>query len=194
VNSLGRSVDIFRYHLFTARDALEGILGDRQSVAEALDVLYGEQQQEYHRARVVSEAHVHGCFHVTRNMFDIFAQLVNGLVLSPPIGVEDCDIGQVHRKLTPSDLKSHVGELLESPWFDYVTAFVNTIKHRRLVPHSFTILPQENFAGMRIGAFEYRGKPYPSYPAIEVLQSVMEVKNRIVNCGRALSAHVGIDA
>ena len=192
-DSLGRSVDIFHYHLFTARDALKGILDDSHSMVEALDLAFGEQRHAYHHATLVSEAHIHGCFHVARNMFDMF-QLVNGLVLNPAIPVERCDIWKVHEALASSDLREEIGQLLESAWFSYVSGFVNTIKHRRLVQHSFTVSFEDNVAGIRIGAFEYRGKSHPPYSVNEVLHGVLDVKNRIVGCGRALNVLIRADA
>jgi hypothetical protein len=188
-DSLGRSVNIFRYHLFTARDALKGIVDERHSVDKALDVVFGEQQEAYRYAKLVSEAHMFGCFHVARSMFDMFAQLVNGLVLNSSLSVRDCDIWRVHKPLAASDLKAEIGQLLESAWFDYVSDVVNTIKHRRLVQHSFTISFDDNVAGIRIGAFQYGDRSHPPYWANEVLEGILEVKNRIVGCGRTLNAH-----
>jgi hypothetical protein len=193
-NSLGRSVDIFRYHLFTARDALKGIVDDSHSVIDALDLVFGERQHAYRYATLVSEAHIHGCFYVARSMFDMFAQLVNGLVLNSSIPVDRCDIWKVHKALAASDLKAQIEQLLDSAWFDYTSAFVNTIKHRRLVQHSFTVSFEDNVAGIRIGAFEYEGTPYPRYSVNEVLHGVLDVKNRIVGCGRALNVLTGAHA
>jgi hypothetical protein len=182
-DSLGRSVDIFRDHLFTAGDALKGIIDESYSVDQALDVVWVEQREAYRNAMIVSEAHLLGCFHVARSRFDIFAQLVNGLVLNSSISIGDCDIRRVHGALDASDLKDQIGQLLESTWFGYVSGFLNTTKHRRLVRHSFTGSFEENVAGIRIGAFKYGSQSYPAYWANEVLGGVVEVKNRIVTWG-----------
>lgn len=50
VDSLARSVDIFTYHLVTARDALKGIVDERQSVDEALKIVWLRKPKEYRYA------------------------------------------------------------------------------------------------------------------------------------------------
>jgi hypothetical protein len=192
VKSIRKSVDIFRYHLITARDALKGILGDNPSVDRALEIVWREQPSEYRYAMIVSEAHILGCFLITRNMYDIFAQLVNRLVLNSSLSDRDCDIWKVYEELDASDLRTQIGQLLDSDWFGYVSAFVNTIKHRSLVQHNFRVSFEDNVAGIILGAFEFKSRSHPSYSATEALEGVTEVKNRIVVCGRVLNAHCGL--
>jgi len=64
VDSVGRSEWIFRYHLFTARDALKGFVDDRDPAGRKnVEFVLGasEQQNEYNYAQLVSEAHIIGC-------------------------------------------------------------------------------------------------------------------------------------
>lgn len=192
VDSLDTSVRIFRYHLFTARDALKGIVDETHSADEALKIVWVEKRDASRDAMIVSEANILGCVHTTRNLYDIFAQLVNRLVLKSALLVDACNIWKVHERLDASDLKTQIGDLLESNWFGYVSAFVNTSKHRWLVRHSFATRFDESVAGIQLGAFEYHGRQYPAYWANEVLTGVLEVKNRIVSCGRILNVHCGL--
>src|SRR5439155_11283933 len=99
-----------------------------------------------------------------------------GLALESPLPVRDCDIRKVHRALSASDLKAHIGELLESAWFHYVSDVVNTIKHRTLVQHNFSVSFEEQVAGIRIGAFKFEDRSYRAYSANEVLEGIVDVK------------------
>lgn len=192
VDSVDRSVLIFRYHLFTARDALKGIVDDHDPIGRKnFEFILGssEQQKDFNRARLVSEANIIGCIHTARNIFDIFAQLVNGLALNSAIEIRSCNIHAVHDNLPPSPLKDCISELRDSDWFNYISGFINTTKHRRLIQHSFTLSFAEGFAEVRISAFKYNGRDYPAYWANEVLRGVVEVKNRIIVCGCALNRH-----
>jgi hypothetical protein len=118
----------------------------------------------------------------------MFSQLVNGLVLSSSIPIEDCNISKVVKKMPESELKRCLAELLESHWFAFVAGFVNTTKHRQLVQHQFSISFEEGAVGIQIGAFEYKGKQFPPYWSDEVLRGVVSVKNKVVDCGCALNA------
>jgi hypothetical protein len=190
VDSIDRATLIFRYHLFTARDALKGIVDESDPAGlKNMALVFGtsEQQKEYSYAKLVSEANIIGCIHAVRSIFDIFSHLVNRLILSKPIPLYLCDIGKVHEAMPQSELKDQLGQLLRSDWFNYVSGFINTTKHRKLVLHGFSVSFEENIAGVRVGAFEYKGKTYPAYWGTEVLQGVVEVKNTVIACGRTLN-------
>jgi hypothetical protein len=121
-------------------------------------------------------------------MFDIFGQLVNGLLLHPPMPIGKCDIRKVEESMPNSELKTEIAKVLLSHWFNYVSGFINTTKHRRLVQHRFSISFEENVAGIQIGAFDYNGREYPQYWGPEVLHGVLDFENSIIDCGRTLNA------
>lgn len=190
VDSIARATDIFRYHLFKARDALNGFVDKNDPASlDALKLVLGvsEKTDEFAYARLASEANIVGCIHTARSMFDIFGQLVNGLLVCPPIPVERCDIRKVGESMPNSDLKMKISKLLLSHWFNYVSGFINTTKHRRLVQHRYSISFEENIAGIKIGAFSYNGHEYPQYWGSEVLNGVLDFKNSVIDCGRGLN-------
>ena len=80
--------------------------------------------------------------------------------------------------------------LIDSEWFGYVSAFVNTAKHRYLVRHGFHVSLETGEASIRLEGFEYRGVQYPPYSADDVLKGVIEVKNAVVDCGKLLNQQV----
>lgn len=149
-----------------------------------------EQQDEYNQAKLISEAHILGCIHCARAMFDVFSHLVNGLVLGNAISVRDCTIKSVAERLPDSQLKTELKTLLKHHWFRYVDGFINTAKHRGLVQHAFQVSFVGEKAGVHLAGFEYKGTKFPPYSVDELLAGVLEVKNRIVDCGRSLNRHV----
>lgn len=192
LRSLGQSVSIFRYHIATARDALKGIVDEKPAGPDNFMLILGasEKSDEFNFARIVSEAHLISCFHTARGMWDHFAQLVNLVVLGASIPISNCDISKVLARLPESELREYVLSTLSSHWYGYVVAFVNTVKHRRLVEHSFSVSFEENRAGVRVGAFSYEAKSFPAYWGTEVLEGVIEVKNRVIGAGRLLNEAV----
>ena len=60
INSISRSVQIFRYHMETGRDALKGIVNETEPQGpENFMLILGasERQGEFAYAKIVSEAH-----------------------------------------------------------------------------------------------------------------------------------------
>jgi len=182
----------------TARDALNGIVNDAEPQRQENFMLIlgmSEKHEEFAFAKLVGEANVIACLHTARNMWDMFAQLANALILEKPISVGACDIGRVLDAMPPSELETRLRILLDSHWYKYVAAFSNTAKHRRLVQHSMTVSIEENRIGFRIGAFSYGDKSFPAYWGHEVLEGAIEVKNGIIECGRLLNTvYIGEDA
>ncbi len=190
VDSVDRATQIFAYHLVTARDALAGIVDESDpSGFKNVEFVFGvsEHQEDYAYAKLVHEANVIGCIHAARSIYDIFSHLVNGLLLTSSIPAHLCDISRVYEALPPSDLKNQLSKLLASDWYNYVVGFINTTKHRNLVPHKFSVSFESDVAGIQLGSFEYKGKTFPAYWGTEVLKGALEVKNSIIACGRALN-------
>jgi hypothetical protein len=198
LSSIGRSVQIFRYHIATARDALKGIVSEAEPQGQENFMLVlgaSERQGEFAHAQIVSEANIIGCLHTARSLWDLFAQLVNALIIVHPLAVSACNLERVVAVMPASPLKDRLDVLLASHWYTYVAAFTNTTKHRRLVQHVMTVSMEENRAGVRIGAFPYGSKRFESYWGIEVLEGAIEVKNAVIECGRLLStAYLNDDA
>ena len=196
VHSIDRYIRIFLFHLEGARDAMNKVIDAENPCArESFEFVLGvsERQDEFDFAKVASEAHILGAVHSARASFDVFAFLVNGLFLGGSIPESKCDIKIATKALQQSSLKTELEALTDSYWFSYVSAFINTAKHRMLVRHSFHVGIEEPYTGVRIGAFEYNGQKYPSYKVKELLEGVLEVKNKIVDCGKLLNDQLVTD-
>ncbi len=202
INSISRSIQIFQYHMTTARGAMKGIIDEtKPQSSENLMLIFGvsERQDQFAYAKIVSEANILGCLYTARSLWDLFGQLVNALILVAPLTVDCCNIKSVHGLMSASPLKVKLDGLLKSHWYTYVEAFINTTKHRQLVQHMMTVSIEKDRAGIRIGSFAYnrynRTKLFKTYWCHEVLEGAIEVKNKIIECGRLLNAsYVNHDA
>lgn len=198
INSLERYVRIFRYHLEIARDAMSKVFSDEERQSAELDKLafgLSSRLSDYWDAEIITEANVLGCIHSARAIFDVFAQLVNGLIVTPPLPEKDCSINLVLAKLPDSPMKTTIGDLISSDWYEYSNAFVNTAKHRRLVKQRGVVSLERRELFVRVAEFEYRGKSYPQYSLLELLQGVVDTKNRLIDCGIELNKQVmGVDS
>jgi hypothetical protein len=175
----------------TSHDAIKGIVNETEpQCSENLMLILGASNRhgEFAYAKIVSEANIIGCLYTARSLWDMFAQLVNALLLVEPLAVGDCDIKRVAARMPASPLKTRLDVLLESHWYTYVSAFINTTKHRQLVQHPMTVSMEEDRAGIRIAGFSYRAKSFKTYWGREVLEGAIEVKNAIIECGRLLNA------
>jgi len=197
LDSIDRSTLLLRYHGISARDALKDLVDESNPHNEENMLLMlgiSTNQDEYSYAKLANEAHIIGAIHTIRSMLDMFGQLLNGLMLNNSIPVKDCTIQKARDALPDSALRQDMDELLDSYWFKYVSAFINTVKHRRLVQHAFSLSFQENAAGIRIGAFSYRDDHYDAHWGMDVLKGVYELSNRTVQCGIALNRQLGVQA
>ncbi len=192
LDSVGRYVDIFEYHKGLARDAMKVVVQDNPHGMENLRFVLGgsERQHEYKRAKIASEANILASIHAARALVDVFAFLVNALVLGSRIPATRCDIRSVSAVLPNSPMAARLNQLLNSHWFNYVSAFVNTAKHRHLVPHGFWVELELGAAGIRLEGFEYNDVSYPAYSVEDLLHGVIEVRNSVVDCGKLLNQEV----
>ena len=202
LRSLSRSSNIFRYHMRLARDAFMDFKDD-DHLKMTVGMLSFDADEAFVHATLVSEANLIASINVVRNSYDIFAQVVNTLVLGNRLKVHDCNIHGVLRSLESSELKAALDRAVSSGWYYYMSDFTNTIKHRQLIKHDPSISFEEGVSGGKIERFTYEkpvrvkgSKPsdkfgdhrsYPSYWVHEVLQGAAEVHNEIRTCGQAVS-------
>ena len=181
---------LLMYHFYTARDSMNQFNKSDNGIHESnLKYILGisKDQLTFIRARLTHDANLIAFINSVRNLYDIFALLLNILLLESRIDESKCDIYKLLENLHESCLKNNLKELIGSYWFKYVVAFSNISKHRMLVTQQYSLDLIENKSGVKIGAFSYRGKDYPSYWSMEILESVLDVKNSIVKCGSNLN-------
>lgn len=152
--SLSRSAFIVKYHARLARDAFAEFKQPDDN-NDKMFVAMMSFDPDFSRAALVHEANVIAAIHTVRNYGDIFAQLVNTLLVPVPILEKDCNFGKVANKLPESALKQRMLELNSSHWFRYLAAFSNISKHRRLLQSKPSVSFEEGVSGLRVEKFSY---------------------------------------
>lgn len=184
-NSLGRARQIFDYHKCLARDAFSvfNAVNDPSGTEFARHV-FGciEDEDVLWRAGLVSEANLIACISITRNSFDSFGQLVNGLVVLTPCK-GNFYIHHVKNALPAGELKDKLNDAISSNWFGYVNVFMNTVKHRQLISHNASISFVDDDRGGKVYGFECRGEFHPAYWVREMLEGTVGLQNSLVSCG-----------
>ena len=193
VASFGRYNQIYEYHLHTAKNALKGVVHEGERAAqENMRYVFGaaQNQEEYNVAKIINEASLLGAIHAVRASLDIFCQLVNGLLLESKYSIAECSIYKVTNELDESPLKKRLEVLRNEPWYLYVSDFVNTIKHRRLMTHRFSVHFDRPGCAIYIDGFEYQGRIHPQYSDTEILKGTIDLYASIIDCGKQLNAQV----
>lgn len=187
INSIDRLGGIFVYHLEQAREALKPFFSSDSKVDPVRLVLGGHPyQQSFQLACLVNEANTIALLYTTRSIYDIFAQLLNSLILDNRYSLKQCDIKKVRRALEEGEMKKQLNGLLDSTEFEYVDGFVNTAKHRHLVQQITTLDFESNKVGVKFAGFSYN-KYFPALWSDEVLVLALHVKNQIVEAGILLN-------
>ncbi|WP_236217494.1 hypothetical protein [Pseudomonas rhodesiae] len=194
VDSVSHSLLIYQYHKCLARDAFASYQAehDPDGIKMFTGAMMMGADDEFENAKLASEANLIAAINITRNAFDIFAQIVNALALPQPFCIEHCNISKVRDGLPQSPLKNEITRVTKLPWFRYLSGFSNTIKHRQLVSHQPSQRPQDatgeyQGGGAEVAAFEYRGKTFKSYWVQEVLVGTVEIHNEMLTLGISLN-------
>ncbi|WP_293128283.1 hypothetical protein [Microcoleus sp. bin38.metabat.b11b12b14.051] len=115
------------------------------------------------------------------SLADVLAQIINEIVLKPllpcaeHISSEKVDINKVNTKLDGLTLDSvkdrYISQIIESinnlsssSEFLYISSFVNTIKHRRLLDTTFHLKVDSGSlidVGFKLDKFDYKGSHFP---------------------------------
>ncbi|MGA7936150.1 MAG: hypothetical protein WCA35_21530 [Kovacikia sp.] len=167
VASVGSKIDriLFLVERFTFVEDLTLRLGSVQFIKTQLEV-------EIYVESVASNLH---------SLADVFAQVINEIVLKPLLpetehfSREKVDLNKIKTKLVGLTLEpvkkryideiiNNINNLSNSVEFLYVSGFVNTIKHQRLLNTTFyLIVAPGNLidVGFKLNAFDHKGSHFP---------------------------------
>jgi len=91
VQSVSRAIDIFQYHLYMAKDSNDSIEASTPREAMELVFIPDDKRQFVFDTKLATQANTQASIHSARSIYDLFAQLVNGLLLDDPLAVHKCD-------------------------------------------------------------------------------------------------------
>ena len=123
------------------------------------------------------EAQVESCVQALHSLADILAQIINVLVLSNRLPEASVSVKSVVKimedeGIAPAIAKS-IRQLIDDGVFQYIEAFCNTIKHRRLIKTDFRAEYGENArneSGLRFEEFTFKGNVYPQTWGSDILE------------------------
>lgn len=140
----------------------------------------GERERTIRLGQFEVEAHTIACAQALHSVVDLFGPIVyEGLGLSrfgEQLGPRQQYPAKVFQVLQNSNTHAEVAvafrAVLELPAYRYVRAYVNTTKHRSLVPASYTVSfetePPATVQGVRISEFEYEDQKFGRLWAAEL--------------------------
>lgn len=141
--------------------------------------------QDWSETEFASTAETEAAAQALHSMADILAQIINEAVLKRPLSGAQVTLFNVCKNLknqkNASSVASRIEALQASKEFDYLHAFVNTIKHRRLLDTEWRAEYGEGARderGIRFKAFTYKGKSYSTIWASDILN---DYKNKVVD-------------
>lgn len=196
VDSVSHSLYIYQYHKSLARDAFAVYQAehDPDGIKLFAATMMMGNDDEFEEAKLASEANLIAAINITRNTFDILAQLVNALALPQPLAIDRCDFAKVRNELQASKLKDEITRVSRLHWYRYLAGFSNTIKHRQLISHTPSQKHEEETGkylggGAEVAPFDYRDDKFTSYWVQEVLEGTVEMHNEIVTLGNTLNEY-----
>lgn len=154
--------------------------------------------QEWNETRFASTAETEAAAQVLHSMADILAQIVNKAVLKTPLSEAQVSLGRVCKELKRRNcapiVVSKIESLQNSKEFEYLNAFVNTMKHRHLLDTNYRAEfgnGTRNEEGIRFKAFKYRGRSYSTVWGRDILDGYKKrIANLICAVGNAVNDYL----
>lgn len=154
--------------------------------------------QSFNKAAFVYEAHVESCAYSIHSASDILAQIINLVILTSPFEESGVTLASVCTMMKKNGLAPSAVEKLEtfrcSREFMYIAAFVNTIKHRKLVETNIRAEGGEqtrNELGMVFVPFEYKGVQYSETWGSDIVGKYRNIiHDRIIDVGLSVNEYL----
>jgi len=135
------------------------------------------QDSRFNEAVFSYEAHVEACIQSLHSMADMLAQIINVVILKNQF-MEDgvyfkTLIGEMEKNGIAPLVTNYMKKLLNHEVFQYIDAFCNTIKHRRLINSKFRAeygKDYRNESGIKFLQFNYKSKTYPETWGNDILE------------------------
>jgi len=186
LRSLSRGTDIYEYHKSMAYELFMEITPKNNKDALMLVLTPRTETKEQSLA---IQANVQAAIHAARSLYDIFAQLLNKVVLQERFSVRECMLYKVRPLITEPTLKETLDSVVESESYKYISAFVNTIRHRDLVYLGANFDFFENKAELKFESFSYSNEIYPSLRGIDALEHSLNAKNAVITLVNIFEQH-----
>jgi hypothetical protein len=154
--------------------------------------------EAWDRAWFEAEAYAEAALQALHSMGDVLAQIVNVVVLNSQLKEHQVSLKRVKRELLEQGIAPVVANsiqlMLASDEFKYTEAFVNTIKHRRLLDAQFSAHFDKTDGyrhGLRFKPFAYKQTSFPEKSVIDIINVIIPgIHAQITAVGNELSDHL----
>jgi hypothetical protein len=176
-------------YVASARSKIDRILFlvDRFTVTEDRTLQLGSAQ--FLKTQLEVEIYIESIASNLHSLADVLAQIINEIVLKPllpcakHISSEKVDLNKVKTQLGELTLDSvkdrYISQIIDSienlsssSEFLYISGFVNTIKHRRLLNTTFHLKVDRGSLidlGFKLDKFDYKGSHFPEMPCRSIV-------------------------
>ena len=162
-----------------------------------------EKVNAFKTAQFQSETYIEAAAQNLHSLADIFCQILNKVLLNSRLHEADVSTRKIIKELqdekNTQEIVTALEDLQDSHEFKYIAAFVNTIKHRRLLDTEYYGefgLGKSNIIGVRFQGFEYEKlkKPIERYDDTFAEKIVNVYMRRIFDLingvGSAIDTHI----
>lgn len=188
INSIAWKIDVANYHRTEAKNAFNGLFDRNEIDIEAVfrQIFTDEKREELNKAILVCESNIVAAAYALHSIPEIIVQLI-AIVLNLGINVHDIKINKVLEKIIDSKLKNEIQSLIKRDDFIYLSDFVNTTKHIRLVSPIFQSEILGRYQGVIFKDFKYKKNEYHSKRDIDFLDELSDISYSILNIGSMLN-------
>ncbi len=160
---------IYQEALFWKREKAELLAKQSKEVWDVFWSTYGEINKQkpktieaFRNALLKSETYIESAAQNLHSLADIICQIINQAVLKSQFDEGEVSIkkiiGELQKDNSKKDIENALEQLRDSDEFKYISAFVNTIKHRRLLDTDYYGefgQGKSNTMGVRFLSFQY---------------------------------------
>ncbi|MCX6821928.1 MAG: hypothetical protein NTW30_04080 [Candidatus Aenigmarchaeota archaeon] len=147
------------------------------------------------KTEIESKSQTESVAQILHSTADNLAQIINKSLLSGRYPID-----KVYLKVIKNDLKiidtnifNEVESLLTSDEFKYIDAFVNTIKHQKIVDHNWKVDSKRPFSqnAIQFKGFDYKGNTYPAMWSDEIIGPIRgKIIDLILNIGNSMNNYL----
>jgi hypothetical protein len=200
---------VYQKALYWKRKKAELLAEQSKEVLDLFWQTYGginkqkpETIEAFRNAQLKSETYIESAAQNLHSLADIVCQIINQAVLKSQFDEGEVSIkkiiGELQKDNNKKDIENALEQLRDSHEFKYISALVNTIKHRRLLDtdyHGEFGQGKSNTMGVRFLSFEY-GKggnlqKYTDTSAEKILNDYMKcIFDFIDKIGHAIDSYI----
>ncbi len=154
--------------------------------------------ERYTKAYFIYAAHAECCAHCLISLVDLSAQIINVTILNGEFAEEKVSIWEINKflknKCNYIDISNSIGVLIKDDSFNYLRAFSNINKHRKLIHGDFRAefgRDRRNEQGVIFRDFSYNGKGYPKTWGSDIIGTHKDkMISLICSLGESINAYI----